>query len=152
MLPELPNGWVYVDIAYKGIYAGSRKNGGSFSVSGPIYVPVPIRANVQKEAASKYDRSFDTPDGEVTVKGTEAVFAGFYKQAWESLRSAACDAADEGIEVTADYIQNTLVPEMEPLSGKRGGFKKVVADENKVDNLEGQALKDYLKSIGVKFN
>lgn len=152
-MDKLPNGWVYVDRAYKGVFAGSRKNGGSFSVNGPIWVPIPITKAAQQEAAKQYVRTLETPDGEQEVKGVEGGFASFYFQAWESLRSACCDADKEGHDVTREFVQN-LVGQMEPLSGKKGGFKKVEASEAEVERLasDPKALMAYLKAQGVKIN
>lgn len=159
-LPKLQDGWIYVDRANtKGIFAGSRKKDGKvtgeFSVAGPIWVPVPVTRKAQTEAFGSYDRKYDTPDGKQTVKGPEAGAAEKYFQGWEILRQLGCDMAEEGVEITAELLQSK-VADIEPLSGKKGGFRTVKAEETKLDDLvakgDAEALKAYLKAQGLKLS
>jgi hypothetical protein len=157
-LPVLPKGWAYVDRANtKGIFAGSRKKKGKvvgeFSVLGPVWVPIPVTAAAQDVAFDKYSNEYDGVDGEVELKGRLAGAAEKYYQSWEILRQLGCDLDEEGIPVTRELLQSK-VAQITPLSGKKGGFKKVVASEDKIDELakDPAKLKAYLKAQGMTIN
>lgn len=149
-LPELPEGWAWVNQATSKGWA--VKDGGEtlYSQKEPVYVAVPVTLDALIEAIS-YETTFETPDGIVTVTGVEALAARQYFGGYEgALRGPVRDDAANRKELTPELIQMRAAT-VRPFNGRSGGGKTL--PEAQVNEMlasgDVEALKKLMRAKGM---